>query len=658
MGSKSRGRGGGRASRGGRKGAPWAGAPVGGRRTRAENAGVSRYAQGESEDATLHIGGLRLQCEGDSVFEIAGNRRQKGKRPAYTTTQQLSSDDDSLDSKDSSDSDEIQEDYLANLQGSSDAMNSDDLQTVCILQEIEWLKQFTAANVGQQTAIDSMQEAAQGFAEALEECSTSSEDDSESYRETGSSDSESDVSIDDIITDLGGGLSLMEKYPVLLNEAPPGSNARGASSKPPKTRRGGAVRGASNGKLLPGEKKRLKKEKMNAKRAARSASHGLDLESVNAELVQFVATDGDMKGFPPMNKYGLQTVMKLASCYGLKSSAQGSGKKQFVVVASCERTCLPTGEAAAKVRSLLKEQNSFEAAMHVARMGSRTGSRPVRKSFGSGKQQQQPARFNQPISFVSSGVVGSDPMEIRPALQRVTQVIPDEAQPAEPSQTPNITEARQATLDAPWNRPEQQDGFSETARPGLGCSPLPDFEYPEDRTAGLGSQAEARPIYERLEGSVLGSAERDVAIAEPSKSEHDMQGAVQSGDVCADSGEDHVVPHGGYIYERRPGMPQSFMTKQDVKRARKNEQKLARRAEQKQMQHAGQILMPEPTSRATNLHYGKFEQHTTGYGSRMLARWGFSGQGAGLGRDQQGIAEPVAAFIRPKKVGLGHDSAH
>ena len=45
MGRKSHGRGGGRASRGGRKGAPWSGAPVAGRRTRAENAGVSRYAQ-------------------------------------------------------------------------------------------------------------------------------------------------------------------------------------------------------------------------------------------------------------------------------------------------------------------------------------------------------------------------------------------------------------------------------------------------------------------------------------------------------------------------------------------------------------------------------------------------------------------------------------
>lgn len=69
----------------------------------------------------------------------------------------------------------------------------------------------------------------------------------------------------------------------------------GARSKPGQKRTGAAVRGANNGKLLPGEKKRLKRERMNAKRAARSAAHGLDLESINAELVQFVATDGDMK---------------------------------------------------------------------------------------------------------------------------------------------------------------------------------------------------------------------------------------------------------------------------------------------------------------------------------------------------------------------------
>ena len=136
-------------------------------------------------------------------------------------------------------------------------------------------------------------------------------------------------------------------------------------------------------------------------------------------------------------------------------------------------------------------------------------------------------------------------------------------------------------------------------------------------------------------------------------------------DKMCDAGEDlpeneedlqeQIVPHGSYVYERRPNMPKSFMTKQGVKRASKKEQKLARRAQRGTMQQAGQLLTPEPTAVATNLHYGKFEQHTTGYGSRMMARWGFAGQGAGLGRDQQGIAEPVAAFARPKKLGLGHN---
>ncbi|MCJ1368499.1 hypothetical protein MMC16_007643 [Acarospora aff. strigata] len=133
--------------------------------------------------------------------------------------------------------------------------------------------------------------------------------DEEDDRETGTSDSESDISIDDIITDLGGGLSLMERYPVLLNDAPPGSsNSQGARSKSGQKQRG-AVRGANNGKLLPGEKKRLKREKMNAKRAARSAAHGLDLESINAELVQFVAADDDMKVHPATLHAAVETDM-------------------------------------------------------------------------------------------------------------------------------------------------------------------------------------------------------------------------------------------------------------------------------------------------------------------------------------------------------------
>ena len=51
--------------------------------------------------------------------------------------------------------------------------------------------------------------------------------------------------------------------------------------------------------------------------------------------------------------------------------------------------------------------------------------------------------------------------------------------------------------------------------------------------------------------------------------------------------------------------------------------------------------------------FASFEAHTTGFGSRMLAKMGFKGEGSGLGRSGQGIASPVLAERRPKKKGLG-----
>lgn len=65
-----------------------------------------------------------------------------------------------------------------------------------------------------------------------------------------------------------------------------------------------------------------------------------------------------------MNKYGLQTVMKLASCYGLKSSAQGSGKKQFVVVRPlilpCDDICRACVCAASPLSVLCRDQDVWQ----------------------------------------------------------------------------------------------------------------------------------------------------------------------------------------------------------------------------------------------------------------------------------------------------------
>nr|CAD1831893.1 unnamed protein product [Ananas comosus var. bracteatus] len=50
--------------------------------------------------------------------------------------------------------------------------------------------------------------------------------------------------------------------------------------------------------------------------------------------------------------------------------------------------------------------------------------------------------------------------------------------------------------------------------------------------------------------------------------------------------------------------------------------------------------------------FGAFEMHTKGFGSRMMAKMGFV-EGRGLGKDGQGIPQPIEATKRPKSLGLG-----
>ena len=82
----------------------------------------------------------------------------------------------------------------------------------------------------------------------------------------------------------------------------------------------------------------------------------------------------------------------------------------------------------------------------------------------------------------------------------------------------------------------------------------------------------------------------------------------------------------------------------------------SRRAAEAQRRDAERLERARSKKRGTVVgaghEFGAFERHTTGFGSRMLAKMGFKGTG-GLGKARDGIAEPVAAITRGKRVGLG-----
>lgn len=62
---------------------------------------------------------------------------------------------------------------------------------------------------------------------------------------------------------------------------------------------------------------------------------------------------------------------------------------------------------------------------------------------------------------------------------------------------------------------------------------------------------------------------------------------------------------------------------------------------------------PNATARVVSAEFGEFERHTLGYGSKILAKMGFTAPGQGLGASSQGVAEAPTAEARAKRAGLG-----
>ena len=73
-----------------------------------------------------------------------------------------------------------------------------------------------------------------------------------------------------------------------------------------------------------------------------------------------------MQAFPPMSMYGLAFTQKAAALYGLKSAAQGSGRKRFVIVRATERTQLLQTAGRERLADMLA---AHEGALELRRPG-------------------------------------------------------------------------------------------------------------------------------------------------------------------------------------------------------------------------------------------------------------------------------------------------
>lgn len=156
---------------------------------------------------------------------------------------------------------------------------------------------------------------------------------------------------------------------------------------------------------FPGAKKKHRKEKIALKRQERMVRRGVDLKEINLKLKQIVLDEVDIFSFQAMLPKDCLQVQRLASIYGLWSSSKGSRKKRFVTVTRTQDTHMPTpGD------KLRLDQMIGAADEDASRSKS---SKSQVSHHGSGKKGSSYAR--QPVSFISSGIMQSEAVQMETA---------------------------------------------------------------------------------------------------------------------------------------------------------------------------------------------------------------------------------------------------
>lgn len=538
-----------------------------------------------------------------------------------------------LDDFDEDLEDHILEDYLENVEACSD---EDDSQTeeehgARHAQHMDLLQRFGGFEIGDEgTVVDII-----NLANSGDEWSDANSDGAgtshgESVSEPEEDDDEvgiiSSTHYSSIAEEEVPGISLEMRYPVYTGKPLVPSATSGEWN----TSAGNRSGGRKGPKFAPGEKKRNKREGLEARRMERAISRGLDIASMNAALYNLVASGvTDVHVFHPMAAKDRQIAERLATLYGCRAGLlPGGNKRRRVIVTMTDRTCLPTGEAELEIKRLLemdsheklkitgnassikpstqKKMYGLDDSPRFASVSKKGSSRKYAPEGSSRKKKNT-------VMFVSGGTIGAEDTE------EVVVSNPEEANKAEGSD-----EQRDFVRD-------KNDAAHAT--PPVWSKNLP-VSVIEDRSGVPPPMPSLNTV--------------------PSRGAVAAEGITNSGRLL---GLGMALGVGGEIFGQ-PGISFDNNEGVDLSLLQPKVSKSAERKLKKKKSRAGANYGEGGEEAAKSVaavggDYADFERHTTGIGSRLLAKWGFGGEGSGLGKEGTGIAEPIVAKMRTKKLGLG-----
>ncbi|XP_073132202.1 LOW QUALITY PROTEIN: uncharacterized protein, partial [Henckelia pumila] len=349
-------------------------------------------------------------------------------------------------------------------------------------------------------------------------------------------------------------------------------------------------RKSKNFRTIPGEKKKHRKEMIAAKRRDRMINRGVDLQQINSKLHQMVLDGETIVSFQPMHSRDCSQVRRLASIYRLGSLCSGSGKKRFVTVTRTHHTCMPCSNDKVRLEKLIGADKDDADFAVIDTMTAQVHRQSAKKLVAFGDSTSNGPKSSRARSNKQARSNRMAGKEVGSYASQPVSFVPGGKMNSETVDTENIS-------------PETKD-VSKSVEVGA-------FEM---HTTGFGSKMLAKMGF--VEGGGLGK---------------DGQGLSHPIEVVQ---RPKSLGLGAEVPETSTNLMNIDAPPKPARSSAKSS-------------YANDRLAKKDTQKL-----GSFEQHTKGFGSKMMAKMGFV-KGMGLGKDSQGMVNPLVAHRRPKAQGLG-----